>query len=308
LDSDDTINAIKKLGDVSDLSEMETIVSSLKTQFQNYVSKRDWYKLEINTQSKLLQQNKKTRIDNNKLKIEAQLEIDDIDESEIEAINTQYRNFDGRYHNKHKEIVTKQLSIDNLEKQNKNNDRIITEHYKNNTKLKKYLNLKDFTDNIYKVFENIYGKLMEFVTLDLSRKATNHFQNLTWKKDFKENGVIEIDNDFNFKLMIKRKEKLQDLSAGEKQVVALSFISALTGISGFDAPIIIDSPLNRISGLHRINIAELLPKFLDKAQLLLLMTPDEFTPQVEEILGGNIHNKYDIVYDPIKSISMIEEM
>lgn len=89
---------------------------------------------------------------------------------------------------------------------------------------------------------------------------------------------------------------LGSLSAGERQILALSFMAALYSVSGFDAPIIIDTPLGRISGEPRKNIAEALPGYLSKTQVTLLMTDTEYTDEVRKELLKRIGKEYRLVF------------
>ena len=69
---------------------------------------------------------------------------------------------------------------------------------------------------------------------------------------------------------------LGSLSAGEKLFLALSFISALKEITGYKFPLIIDTPLGRVSARPRFLLSQALPKFLPGEQLLFLATGTEF--------------------------------
>ena len=81
---------------------------------------------------------------------------------------------------------------------------------------------------------------------------------------------------------------LESLSAGESLFLALSFISALRDITGYKFPLIIDTPLSRVSGTPRNLLGNALPKYLPKEQLIFLATDTEFLnpdTNVHEIKG-----------------------
>ena len=61
-------------------------------------------------------------------------------------------------------------------------------------------------------------------------------------------------------------------------------MSALMSISGFQSPVIIDTPLGRTDDEHRDHITKKLPEFLSGTQLILLVTPTEYDKQVRENL------------------------
>jgi len=91
-------------------------------------------------------------------------------------------------------------------------------------------------------------------------------------------------------------EGIGTLSAGERQVLALSFMAALNSVSGFDVPIIIDTPLGRISKEPKKSIARNLPKYLKGEQVTLLVTEEEYTPEVRASLSGRVGKSYVIEF------------
>jgi len=79
-------------------------------------------------------------------------------------------------------------------------------------------------------------------------------------------------------------------------ILGLSFMSALMNISGFKAPVIIDTPLGKIDDEHRNRITTELPVFLEGTQLILFVTPTEYDEQVKINLSKHLlrGNYYDI--------------
>ena len=77
---------------------------------------------------------------------------------------------------------------------------------------------------------------------------------------------------------------LPSISAGESLFLALSFISAIRDVTGYKFPLIIDTPLGRISGTPRFLLSEALPKYLPNEQIIFLATDTEFISP-----GTNIH-------------------
>jgi DNA sulfur modification protein DndD len=84
---------------------------------------------------------------------------------------------------------------------------------------------------------------------------------------------------FSIELFDSRNNKLDKtkLSAGEKEIYAISLLWALVQVSGRRMPIIVDTPFGRLDSLHRRN---LVTKYFPKAshQVILLS-------QDEEIVG-----------------------
>jgi DNA sulfur modification protein DndD len=71
-------------------------------------------------------------------------------------------------------------------------------------------------------------------------------------------------------------------------------MSALHNISGFDLPIVMDTPLGNLDVDMRHNIAEFLPQFVQGRQIVLLVTGTEYTEDFRETLKGNVGKEYTI--------------
>ena len=123
-----------------------------------------------------------------------------------------------------------------------------------------------------------------------------YFNQLIWKD---EDYTIDLDDSYQISVSGDGSEnnRIGSLSAGETQVLALSFMAALSDISGFDAPVVIDTPLGRISGENRTLIAQNLPTYLSDTQLTFLMTDTEYAGDVKRFLKGKVANKYVLDFD-----------
>jgi len=150
-------------------------------------------------------------------------------------------------------------------------------------------------------------KLVDETRATIEKKTEDYFLNLIWKKDTYAD--IKIDDDYNISVINRiGSECLGTLSAGERQVLALSFLAALREVSGFDAPVVIDTPLGRISKEPRENIAELLPNFLEHTQVTLFMTDEEYTSQVRTKLAQRIGREYELIYDEERSQTQVKTL
>ncbi|TRZ49255.1 MAG: hypothetical protein D4S01_08985 [Dehalococcoidia bacterium] len=163
-------------------------------------------------------------------------------------------------------------------------------------KEKKYdslLKIRDFCDNSIKCAEEIKETIMKDVKKEIEDKTSQQFLALIWKKDTFE-GVV-IDQNYNISVPhVSGREALGTLSAGETQVCALSFMAALNSVSGFDVPLIIDTPLARISSEPRVAIAKNLPDYLEGKQVTLLVTDEEYTSEVKNALAPRVDKVYQI--------------
>ena len=141
----------------------------------------------------------------------------------------------------------------------------------------------------------------------VEKSTKENFLTLIRKKTaFKD---VLIDEEFNVKIIHSHGyNAINDLSAGEYMILGLSFMSALMTISGFHAPVIIDTPLGKIDDEHREYITTELPKFLSGTQLTLLVTPTEYDTNVEQNLQEYLltENFFEIMEDKSKITSQVK--
>ncbi|MCC6781770.1 MAG: DNA sulfur modification protein DndD [Planctomycetes bacterium] len=86
------------------------------------------------------------------------------------------------------------------------------------------------------------------------------------------------------------------LSAGERQLLAISLLWGLSRASGRPLPAVIDTPLGRLDGTHRRNLVERYFPFASH-QVLLLSTDEEidaeFYAQLEPFIGRSYRLEFD---------------
>ena len=114
-----------------------------------------------------------------------------------------------------------------------------------------------------------------------------------WKDNFKS---ISITKSYNVLLKDVTGETVTPgiLSAGEKLVLALSFVAALNTISGFELPFIIDTPMGRLDQEMKTNISKTLPEYVKGNQVALLVTGEEYTDSFREGIIDNVGKEYMI--------------
>lgn len=145
------------------------------------------------------------------------------------------------------------------------------------------------------LLKEVRDEIMHEIREEIESKTESQFFDLIWKNDFVE---VNIDEDYNIEVINRHgNNAINDLSAGERQALALSFMAALKRVSGYDAPVIIDTPLGRISEEPRENIAEGLPNYLKDTQVTLLVTNTEYDENFREIIEESVGEKYYLDYD-----------
>lgn len=223
------------------------------------------------------------------------------------------RAFEGRRKELTKEIAKKEERIKMLEVEiataNKYLDEALSEERnelskdKKNAQLRAKLQLvqealKTLADTEY-IIKSKIRKQVEETTKD------NFLKLIRKKAAFKD---VVIEDTFDVKVIHSQGyNAINDLSAGEYMIFGLSFMSALMTISGFHAPVIIDTPLGKIDDEHREHITTELPKFLQGTQLILLVTPTEYDNTVRKNLQEYLlkENFFEIVENESKTISKV---
>lgn len=160
-----------------------------------------------------------------------------------------------------------------------------------------------FLNKSIKVLDRSFNKIMYDLREEIVTETKEIFFDLHWKKEtFKE---ILIDEKYSVQLIHKHGYNvLGDTSAGESHILALAFIIALHNKSGFDAPIIIDTPIGRLSDKLRTSFAETIANYSKEKQIIILFTPSDYSSEVKRILEPIKANKFLI--DATKSESEVE--
>jgi len=132
---------------------------------------------------------------------------------------------------------------------------------------------------------------------NIEKLTKEKFLNIQWKND--EFVDIRMNNDYGvfIKNRIGKEERPGDLSDGEKLCLGLCFMSALHNISGFELPIVMDTPLGVLDKDLRNNLAKSLPEFMDGKQIIMLVTSTEYTDEFRDPLKDNLEHEYTIAWN-----------
>lgn len=171
----------------------------------------------------------------------------------------------------------KEKLIDDLNKENRKYDRLISENEAVKFESKKL----EYMQKLNSDLKNILDAYSENMRIRLMGETTDIFKKLIDKKDKSIISKIKISNKYEIQV-INRSETIitQDISQGQRQIVALAFITALAKVasgddSSIDFPLFMDTPFGRVSGNNRDNLIENIP--LLASQWILLLTDTELT-------------------------------
>jgi DNA sulfur modification protein DndD len=186
--------------------------------------------------------------------------------------------------------------IQDLEELKKKDERELTEiktkNLKNLLMIKKSERCRQLIDYAKRIKESAMKKIKD----NIQEATARNFTDLHWKaRDYEK---VSISDDFSLSIRDKYQgEIINELSQGAALCFGLAFMTALRNYSGFDVPIIIDSPVGKIDEGNREQIAKNLPEQLKGIQVIFLVTSSEYTSVFKEFLEEKIATKITLTYD-----------
>jgi len=98
----------------------------------------------------------------------------------------------------------------------------------------------------------------------------------------------------------------QNLSAGEKEVFAISLLWGLAKTSNYNLPIVVDTPLARLDSTHRNSIVT---KYFPTAgeQVIILSTDTEVDQNYYKKLEPYITRVNHLLFDKYRELTTLEE-
>ncbi|MBT6994906.1 MAG: hypothetical protein HN952_08155, partial [Candidatus Cloacimonetes bacterium] len=153
-------------------------------------------------------------------------------------------------------------------------------------------------ENTSDAFKEIVKRATLAKQSEIEEASTEYFKQITNKDSGYERIVINDNFSFGIETVKKTRPPMPLISAGEKQVTALSFILGLNKYTQRQAPILMDTPMGRLDKTHRRNVSKVLFELaLSGRQIILLVTDTDIAFGVYDILQPNICAEFEIVYD-----------
>ena len=190
-----------------------------------------------------------------------------------------------------------------------------------NISLKQLLNIKinqdlenldkqryvEYSSKIKQIITQFHVETLNYHIKKLEKFIFSCFQTLLRKKNLIKK--IKIDTkSYELKIFDKKAHEInsENLSAGERQLLAVAILWGLAKASTNVAPTIIDTPLGRLDSEHRINLVE---KYFPQAsqQVILLSTDEEINERYLKKINPYLSRSYLINYDHNKNGSKIQE-
>ena len=138
--------------------------------------------------------------------------------------------------------------------------------------------LKKMSDGFTKVRDAIVDETKR----EMQEQTWKEFRSMIWKEN--TFGSISIDDQYNVAVYNMQGHIMTDsASATEAMALAYAFTLSVHQVSGKNCPLVIDSPLGRVSDENRVRMAKALLNIAKEKQIIMLFTPDEYSPAVAEM-------------------------
>lgn len=149
---------------------------------------------------------------------------------------------------------------------------------------------------VRKSLERFRGEVVKRHTERIATLVLDSFRRLLRKNSLVSDLTIDFE-DFGLTLFDTegRVRSPERLSAGERQLLAVSLLWGLARSSGYPLPVVVDTPLGRLDGKHRDNLVE---NYYPEAshQVILLSTNKEIDADLFAKLEPSISSAYLLEY------------
>lgn len=133
-------------------------------------------------------------------------------------------------------------------------------------------------------FKQIRDSITDRMRFEIERYTSEIFRDMSSKT--RTFGKVSIDENYHVSVYnIEGHPMTSNLSDTEKMALAYAYTLAIHRASGKNCPLVIDSPLGRVSDNNRKNMATVFLDLSQKKQLIMCFTPDEFSDNIKPIFS-----------------------
>jgi len=164
-----------------------------------------------------------------------------------------------------------------------------------------------FCTKSYTIVANVKTQIMREIKEKIEMNTKDLFLNLVWKRN--TFGDVKIDDSYNISVIHSLGyDCVGSLGAAERELLTLSFIIALHRVSGFDSPLLIDTPVARVSDTNRENLGKIFDEISDNKQVILLFTPDEYSEEISKLLDKTSSKRFNLILSQNEKETIFEEV
>lgn len=153
----------------------------------------------------------------------------------------------------------------------------------------------DLLERASKAFDALLERSARARRSQIGERANTFFRSITNKEFGYESMFIADDFTFGIRASDGSQPDMDNISEGEKQVVAFCFVMGLNRYAKANAPLMIDTPMARLDKVHRRNMARALREIGQQA--ILFVTDMDLEAGVGDIFAEFVEREFEIIHD-----------
>jgi len=221
-------------------------------------------------------------------------QIKKIGEPNIEKLEKSRRDCENEERRLLKEQAEIEIQINEFTEYIKDIEKELKKLTKNKSAAGELARLSKLTEMSINVFETVYEEFAKKKRMEIQEQLKEIFYKLIWKKD--QFPDVRLTDGYSLELYDKYGSPArEELSAGERQVLSLSFITSMAFVTGGTIPLIMDTPFGRLFKEHRLNITEEIPSLTN--QWVLFVQDEEINPEMLNIMEPRLGREYQLLFD-----------
>lgn len=226
---------------------------------------------------------------------------------QIRLINKDYRDLEERMEDENQDLGSFRFNKERITEEIQKLDEDIKKEADKMDKAHKIQGEITFCTKSYDVVTNVKAQIMQEIKDKIEKNTKDLFLNLVWKRN--TFGDVKIDDSYNISVIHSLGyDCVGSLGAAERELLTLSFIIALHRVSGFDSPLLIDTPVARVSDTNRENLGKIFDEISDNKQVILLFTPDEYSEEISKLLDKASSKKCNLVLSQNEKETIFKEV
>jgi len=226
------------------------------------------------------------------------------DEQEARNLSRQREEYDADLESNRVEQVRTDLELEQVRTRIKELEKQIEQAKKSDKKARLLSRKLELAQKAADKIDEVHRTFATNKRVEIEVETRSIFHSLAWKGEHFQD--VRLTEDYQLEVIDRYGLPARpELSAGERQVLSLSFITAMAMVAQREAPLIMDTPFGRLSSAHREAITFNLPTLAP--QLVLFVTDEELRDKALENLQPRIGIEYWLRFDPNTSCTTIEE-
>ena len=151
-----------------------------------------------------------------------------------------------------------------------------------------------FCEEVKGTINDLKNNVQKHIRSKVNDRIRQQFIGIDWQYGKYTDVTLEKNYQIKIKKNSGRNVTPSDLSDGEESLLALSFMMALHSLSGFEIPLIIDAPFEKLDKGKRIDFIKDLHSFTKDKQIVFLFTDSQYTDDVRANMIKNIMDEYEL--------------